>query len=167
MRVNVTNPTGNSAFLPRVFQAAYVTKELSKAQALLQARYGITNWHCLRDAEINPGTFVTIATAWVGDLMIEVIETRDGGGTVWHELPIAEGAVMVFHHFGHMLTNAEEWAQVNDQIERGKLKVAVRGSHGDALDYVYIDQRDLFGHFLEYVYCKESGLAFFKSIPQN
>lgn len=170
MRVNDVRLAGGGIFLPKLFQTAYVTTTLKKAQDLLEARYGITAWHEMRNSETREGTHVTLANARVGDMVIEIIEVGEigpGGGTVWHDLPLSPDDVMRFHHFGHIYYDAGEWEHINAEIASRGLKIAEKDSFGDMLDYIFVDERDLLGHWVEFVYCKPAGRAFFDSFPAN
>ncbi len=170
MRVNDVETTSEGLFLPRVFQVAYVTRNLPKAQALLEQRFGISRWQHMRDMENKPGTFVTLANARVGDMAVEIIEVGDvgeGGETIWHQLPLLEGEVMRFHHFGHIYYTPEEWDRVVAGVEKEGVKVAERASFGDLIDFIYVDERAMLGHWIEYIYCKPAGRALFAEFPAN
>lgn len=156
-------------YLRRFFQVCYVTNDLARAREVLAERHGVLRMQVLTDMEMpsEPGTVVDLGGAFVGDTMVELIHPKSGRGTLYHDWVAEDRFQLRLHHLGHLIKDADEWAALCVAIEHGREKVASKGHFGDLLEYVYVDTRESLGHYLEYVYCKPAGEAFFAAMPRN
>ena len=94
--------------------------------------------------------------------LFQVVSGEDG--SIWHNWQPAPGQLMRFHHIGHMLFDDEEWQHILSEIERLKYPIVMRGNHKNFEEYIYIDTRELLGHYLEYIYCRPEGRVFFDEL---
>lgn len=155
-------------FLPGFFQTAYVTTDLDQAMSVFDEQYGVKRFHCMRDIPFDERTSISIATAYVGDTMLELIAPK-GDGKSMYEVMLPNGGEFAIrhHHFGHLYTDEDEWTQVLALVDKKQQTIAYQGGHEDVLKALYIDTRDVLGHYLEYIYCTSAGLEFLNQAPQN
>jgi hypothetical protein len=168
MRVNPIKSKSGGILLPNLFQLAYVTTDMDKAQQVLGAQFGITKWQNPPTFETKPGSTIRFANAYVGDIMVQLFQVLSGeDGSIWHNWQPEPGQLMRFHHIGHMLFDDEEWQHVLKEIDRLKFPVVMRGNHKNFEDFVYIDARETLGHYVEYIYCKPEGQVFFDELRKS
>ena len=138
------------------FQNAYVTRDIDKAIDDLRSRLGVTAevTTLTLDQELwtPAGSGVAkqrIAFLWIEDLQYELIQPVAGNiATYASGLPDGDG--MKFHHVGIRI---DDWDDFRDRVNRQDLPIAVEGSSGTDLRFLYLDARETLGHFLEYVWC--------------
>jgi hypothetical protein len=161
-------PTGAAPGLMRreQFQTGYVTNDLDRACAMLGERYGIEKFSYL-EGDMAEGGRIRVAFAWVGGNMYEIIDARGGREAEFYtgRLP-KEGFGLVFHHLGYLIHDKAEWEAVRREIADRKLTVALDTAVPGFMDAVYIEAPEL-GHYLEYLFPEEGGLAFFEAVPAN
>ena len=148
------------------FQTAYVTSDLDAACSLLAERYGIENFF-RSEGEIKEGGRVRVAFAWVGGTMCEIIEAKGGREVDFYNdrLP-DEGFGLVFHHLGYLIHSREEWDALKAEICDRNMPVSFYAEDPGRLEAIYIEAPEL-GHYLEYIFPEDEGIAFFEAIPAN
>lgn len=148
------------------FQTGYVTNDLDQACKVLAERYGIDNFSFI-DGEMAGGGRIRVAFAWVGGNMYEIIDARGGSEADFYtsRLP-KDGFGLVFHHLGYMIHSQEEWDTVRAEIAERDMAVALHTEVPDFMDAIYIEAPEL-GHYLEYIFPAQGGLAFFDAVPVN
>lgn len=155
-------------FLPGFFQTAYVTTDLDQAMQAFDQHYGVKRFHSIRDISFDDHTTISIATAYVGDTMLELIEPKGRGNSMYEVmLPGGSDFAIRHHHHGHLYTDEDEWNRVLALVEDKRQPVAYLGGHEGVLKALYIDTRDVLGHYLEYIYCTPAGLEFLNQAPRN
>ncbi len=153
-------------FLPGFFQIGYVSNDLDRAQRLLGEQFGIENFHQMLDLDFDEKTRICIATAYVGETMIEIITPTGTGEDIYSmHLPSNEDFVIRHHHYGHLYTREEDWLHVQSMIR--KHPVVYHSEMEGLIEAVYIDTRSTLGHYLEYIYATPAGLEFLNQAPQN
>ncbi|UXJ50291.1 VOC family protein [Pseudomonas citronellolis] len=155
-------------YLPGFFQIAYVTNDLDQAMQVLGEQYGIKRYHSMRDIPFDADTQISIATAYVGDTMIEIIEPK-GKGTSLYDTVLPSGTEFVIrhHHMGHLFTAEADWTRVQALLAESGHPVVYRGGYEGVLEAIYVDTRPILGHYLEYIYCTPAGLEFMNQAPRN
>ena len=148
-------------FLRGHYQNAYVTHDLQRAMDMLGARYGIADFITfemelpVRTPEGDRTLAVKVACAWVGWLQIELIEPV--AGAVEPYLPYLPAdkndATPRFHHIS---LRRDDYDAMQAEIARLGLPFVCEGGIPD-LRYTYLDGRETFGHYVEYVWASEAG----------
>jgi hypothetical protein len=149
------------------FQLGYVARDLDQALAAYQEKFGKTEFLIFAPPDLPDGSKAPtcrIALAYIGELMIEIIEVRPENPAIYaHALPTDPKAI-VLHHLGFLVPSHEVMLSY---LEAGKYDVKWAGSAPGMLDYIYIDSRLETGHYLEFIHLHAGGEAFFASVPRN
>jgi hypothetical protein len=151
-----------------VFQLAYVTAGLEGAMAGFQAASGIERFQVNRNVPIETEGGIAhghFALAFLGTQQIELIEPAGGADRVYRDA-LVPGRIAVLHHLGFLLPTAFAWRTILRDADDGGCPIPVRGQFGDLMHYAYLDRRDLFGHYLEYMYATPAGASLFDDIPR-
>jgi hypothetical protein len=136
------------------YQNAYVTRDIDRALARFAARTGRSDLASF-EIEVEAATphgsgpaRMKLALFWIDDLQYELIQPIAGMVHVYEE-GLGDGDVPRFHH---VAARVDEWAPFREEVDRLGLPVVREGASGEGLKYVYLDQRDLLGHYVEYVW---------------
>lgn len=153
----------------RHFQVAYVVDDARSAIELLSARYGVEKWDFLDMEQIHGPASPTryIANAWVGDMMIEVIEPDETRDSIYRNWKKDSGQALRFHHLGFLADTAEDFSAAKRRLADSGLPIVADGSFGDVLEYAYADTTAELGHYYELIRLKAEGDSFFGRIPVN
>lgn len=164
----MTSLNSSCHYLPGFFQIAYVTNDLERATRIFGDQYGVARFHCMRDIAFDDDTRVSIATAYVGETMVELIEPNGKGTSLYEEvLPAGAEFTIRHHHMGHLVTDKEDWKRIHALIAEKGQAIAYEGGIDGVLKALYVDTRPVLGHFLEYIYCMPAGLEFLNQAPRN
>ena len=158
---------GNSVYLSRHFQTAYVTRDLDRAVEDFQRQFGIRSFQFVRGNRIDEHTRIDFALAWLGNVMVELIQPAGDGNSFYEVMLGADGLGTRLHHFGHLVPERTEWDRIREQVARDGYTVPLQGSVEGFLSYLYVDTRPHTGHFLEYILCEPAGKAFFEGVPRS
>ncbi|MFA7554040.1 MAG: VOC family protein [Spongiibacteraceae bacterium] len=162
-------------FYTSFFQFGYVTNDVEQAMANLDKNFGVKNFLTVGEmaskVKLADGREVTneliLAFANVGDQQVELIQpVNDASGLYVGALPQREGFSMVLHHLGHRFSDLAQWNSFRDQLDLNTHKLAFE-NNGGSFHYLYTDERDSLGHFMEYMWLDDEGAAMFDAIPQN
>jgi len=107
-----------------------------------------------------------ISTAYVGDLMLELIEPNHGVPSIY-EGWLAPGQDLRFHHHGFYADSDEDMRARRDALLANGLEIPVDGRFGDILEFLYADCVAEFGHYYEIVHLLPAGRDFFATTPRN
>jgi len=135
------------------FQHAYVTRDIEKAMALMQERYGVPAFNSFVatpnvDTPHGRGPAeMKVALGWVGNTQIELIEPVSGHVDLYRGA-LGDDWMPRFHHVGMRVDN---WDRFRDQITRDGRKVVIEGKSANVC-FLYIDERESIGHYLEYIW---------------
>lgn len=144
------------------FQVAYVTNDIERACEIFRNRYGISAF-VGRDAKMPTGDQMHIELAWVGGIMIEVIQAI-GPGMEFYNKFLSPAFEIKHHHFGYLVHDIASWTELQDEIQRGGWPIAFEGKAEGFMQFCYIEAQEL-GHYLEYFLLGPDGVAFFESVP--
>jgi hypothetical protein len=158
---------GNGVYLARFFQVAYVTRDLDSAMQTFQQRYGVESFQLMRNNRVDDDTTMDIALAWVGDVMMELIQPTGAGGSFFEVMLGPEKNSTRLHHLGHLVAGRAEWDSLVDRLRRGGHPIVLQGSVEGFLSYLYVDARSETGHFIEYILCEPAGQAYFDAVPRS
>ncbi|MDB5970639.1 MAG: hypothetical protein JWQ90_3089 [Hydrocarboniphaga sp.] len=156
------------------FQVAYVTTDLTAAIDLFARDYGVGQWLRLPPSTIELATprgpesaHIEYALAQIGGRQLELIQPNGGSSTLYSEGLPASGFGLRFHHLGCWLRGErKEWEDFRSTLDTARHPIAMEGGFG-ASAYLYTDQRDRLGHYLEYMWLDADASEMFMSAPQN
>ena len=142
----------------RHYQNAYVTRDIDKAVERFTARADVRSvvqfeatTEVLTAAGTRPHT-IKLAFIWVGDLQYEFIE------------PIAEAVPMFatmlpdddLPRFHHSCARVRDWDDFRRRVDQQPYPVVIEGASGGDLKFLFLDTRDLLGHYLEYTWMTDA-----------
>ena len=158
-----------SALFQRHFQIAYVVDDVEQAMAAFGKSHGVARWDVMDMAAMaGPGAPLKfIATAWAGDVMIELLQPDEDVPSIYAGWQAQTGRPFRLHHLGFLVDSAEQLVAHRQQLIANGYPVATEGSFGDSLDFAYLDTTADFGHYYELIWLKAGGEAFFDRIPLN
>jgi hypothetical protein len=135
------------------FQNAYVTRNIQRAIDDFKAKASIRK---LLTFEVTtevltpdgPGTLTNkLAFIWVEDLQYEFIEPVSGSLSLYRDA-LPPDDCLVFHH---TCMRVDDWNDFRARVRQQSLPVVIEGG-SEELRYLYLDARELLGHYLEYVW---------------
>jgi hypothetical protein len=147
------------------FQVSYVTNDIERAKNTFAERYGISKFASL-GGPMPDGGSIAVAFAWVGGTLYEIIQAS-GPKTEFYnrDLPTDRFAIR-FHHLGFLVHDQAAWRQLEREIKEGKWTVAYTSLNSGFMDAYYVEAPEL-GHYLEFIYPQQAGVAFFESVPAS
>jgi len=157
--------------LSGLYQIAFVTTDLDEAMGLFAETYGIRKFKIKRDVRSAPGMprmSVHIAHAYVGPMMIELIQPAGGEDKLYRDiLPIDEFAIRP-HHFGFMVRSEQELERISAALDARNVPIAFGTAQPGIARAVYADARTTLGHYLEYVYLEpDARHGYYAQVPHN
>ena len=137
----------------RHYQNAYVTRDIDKAVERFTARAdvrSVVQFETTNEVQTAAGrrlNHVKLAFVWVGDLQYEFLE------------PVAEAVPMLtsmlpdddLPRFHHSCARVPDWEDFRRRVDEQPYPVVFEGEGSD-LKYLFLDTRDLLGHYLEYTW---------------
>ena len=147
--------------LDGLYQLGFTTRDLRAAAALLGKRYGIERFRWKRNND-----WMETAHAWAGETMIEVIGIGEGAPPLYADhMPEADGLIRL-HHLGRRIADVAGWDRLQAAIAANALDTPLIGSTMEGhLRYVYVDTRQDFGVYSEYVCLTGPALSIYDDIP--
>jgi hypothetical protein len=136
----------------RHYQNAYVTRNIDKAVAAFTAAADIRSSMTFEATTevLTPagrrGQTLKMAFIWVGDLQYEFIEPVTEAVPIFSSW-LPDGDEPKFHH---SCTRIDDWDDFRRRVDQQPLPVAFEGAGGDGLKFLFLDARDLLGHYLEF-----------------
>ncbi|KPH61824.1 hypothetical protein [Novosphingobium sp. ST904] len=170
MTLSLARPAGTLApgsglLLAEHFQMAYATNDIAAARDLFSRRLGIREF-CVLEGQLAAGGWIRAELAWHGTVMYELIEASGPGSEIYmSRQPPGEGLRLWHHHLGFLIHDEAQWQGVR-QGAQGNGWAMPYESRTPLLQACFVDVPEL-GHYLEYLYPGEAGLAFFASVPRN
>lgn len=135
------------------YQNAYITRNIEKALQTFRERCGqenVTSFEVEVDVTSTKGEGKArnkLAFIWVNNLQYELIEPVSGHVHVYQD-DLPEGDELKFHH---ICMRVDDWDEFRQNVDKMGYPVVLEGG-SDALKYVYLDARNVLGHYLEYVW---------------
>jgi hypothetical protein len=134
------------------YQNAYVTRNLDKAVAEFTARASVRSAMQLEaSTEVLTGQGRTsqtlkMAFIWVGDLQYEFIEPVTEAVPIFSTW-LPDGDVPRFHH---SCARVDDWNDFRRRVDEQPYPVVLEGAGREGLKFIYLDARELLGHYLEF-----------------
>ena len=153
----------------RHFQVAYLVDDAKAAIESLGHRFGVEKWDLMDMMALHgPDSPVRfIGNAWVGEMMIEVIEPDERIDSIYKDWKKDSSAALRFHHLGFLVDSTEEFEAAKAQLVAQGFPVVFDGSFGEVLDFCYVDTTAELGHYYEIIWLKPEGVNFFGRVPVN
>lgn len=145
------------------FQTAYVTNDIDRACEVFADRYGISSFRRLEGA-LQEGGRIRIEIAWAGGALYELVCATGAGSQFYVNRLPAQGFAIRHHHLGFLVPDAAGWDRLQQLIEHGGWKVALRTVVPGFMQACYIEAPEL-EHYLEYLLPEPAGLDFFETAP--
>jgi ketosteroid isomerase-like protein len=161
MSASLQLPTGE------FFQLGYVTSDLERAMAHYRDHQGVESFCVLDNRAVLPpdgsdGPFIRVALAYLGSVMIELIEPEAGSKSIYTHALRADGGICL-HHIGY-LVDPSVFVSLEGNLVGNGIAVPVIRRGGMAL--IYADTRSTLGLFSEFV-CKSAMVdSFFAQVPR-
>jgi hypothetical protein len=149
----------------RLFHHGYAVADVDGAVATLGEKFGITDWWIRRLPDEAPGR--ALAFAYVGDLMLELVDTKPGGYPIYDAWRPEDPGDLRLHHLGHYADSREEFDAIADQFQAAGVPMVMDEEMGDILYFRYFDTVPLLGHYSEFVLMKPGGEWFWEKVPRN
>ena len=137
----------------RHYQNAYITRDIQKAIGAFKDRADVRRVIQFEGSTqvmtpTGPGTLTNkLAFIWVGDLQYEFIEPVSGKVDLYRDALPADDALS----FHHICMRVDDWDDFRARAARQPYPVVLEGG-SDALRFLYLDARELLGHYLEYTW---------------
>jgi hypothetical protein len=151
------------------FQLGYVTTEMGRALELLKQKYAVKDFLVVgpRTLPLVDGRVVTtdMAIAWVGAMMVEVIEPIEGDVDMYRNVLPDSGFALRLHHLASPLRgeNAREKKKAELAVKGIPLLFEIETPVGGG---IYADTYDDLGHHLEFFQVHDPE-GFYSRIPQS
>jgi hypothetical protein len=145
------------------YQNAYVTRNIAKAAAAVTPP-GATGTVAPFEASVEVLTargrrphVVKLAFFWVGGLQYELIEPVAEGAPMFSPW-LPEGDELRFHH---SCARVSDWDDFRRRVDQQPCPVVLEGEGSGGLKFLFLDARDLLGHYLEYTWMPDQMWARF------
>jgi hypothetical protein len=142
----------------RHYQNAYVTRDIDKAVARVTARADVRSvaqfeatTEVLTAAGRRPHN-IRLAFIWIGDLQYEFIEPVAEAAPVFVPM-LPDDDSLRFHH---SCARVPDWADFRRRIDEQPYPVVMEGASGNDLRFLFLDTRDLLGHYLEFTWMTDA-----------
>lgn len=136
------------------YQNGYITRNIDKAIETFRSRGGVTSDIVSFEVAVEVttpkgrGTAVNkLAFIWIDNLQYELIQPVSGLVDVYTE-QLPDDDSVKFHH---SCTRVDDWDSFRANVDKMGYPVVLEGG-SDMLKFIYLDARDLLGHYLEYVW---------------
>ena len=166
-----STPTAYTPF-QKFFQIAYVSNDFDRALGVFRERYGITRFFEMRDVPMQVGPDdccrVSVGLVWVGSIQLELITPMGGSDAVYRDLLPADGSrfALRMHHVCQRIDSNAEFDATLAAIEQSGARIAAIGEAPGLVRYVYVDQREVLGHYLEHTFYTKEGLEMHAAVPR-
>jgi hypothetical protein len=139
------------------YQNAYVTRNIDKAVERVTARAdarSVVTFEATTEVLTAVGRrphHIKLAFVWIGDLQYEFIE------------PVAEAVPMFapmlldddLPRFHHSCARVDDWEDFRRRVDEQPYPVVIEGE-GNDLKFLFLDTRELLGHYLEYTWMTDA-----------
>jgi hypothetical protein len=146
-------------------QFGYVTNDLEQAIAVFAQRYGIPKFGRFEGGQFEveyqgkPAVLdLTFALADFDGGQIELIAPGPDCVGIYSEGLPSNGFGMHLHHVSMPFDgDAERWERWPDELAAQGRRVAMQVRLGENSGFMYIDEREVLGHYLEYTWSDQPG----------
>jgi len=143
------------------FQYGFVARDVDGALGTLRERYGVQ-----KAVVREMFDWLTVALAWSGETMVEVIVAEPGHMLLYDDHKPAERGALRLHHLGFLMPDRPAWEKAEDMIRADGLTIPFQGQV-PGVDVMYVDTRADLGLYTEYVRLYGEGERYFHDVPRN
>lgn len=95
-----------------------------------------------------------ICFIWIGDLQYELIESEIDEVGLYANCAASEGPL----RFHHICFRINDWAEFRARVDTQDFPLAMErtGVGSEELQFLYLDARDTFGHYIEYTWVPDA-----------
>lgn len=145
-----------------MYQIGYVVRDVDRAVARFCETFGIARFRVIRH-----GPDIATAHAYVGNVMVELIEVGPGGPGYFQSYIPDDPEQAVFHHHAYRVHDQAEFEHlIATAAELGLPYETTSVKDGD-MNVLFVDLRSSTGAFAEYVYLKGAMLSYYDDVPRS
>ena len=145
-----------------MYQHGYVVRDIERVAARFKDVLGIPRFRVIRH-----GPDIATAHAWVGEVMIELVEVGPGGPAYFRPYIPEDPAQAVFHHHAYRVHDEDQWERMHAAAAGlGLPHETVSVRDGD-MNVMFVDLREVTGAYAEYVYLKGAALSCYDDVPRS
>ena len=145
-----------------LYQLGFVARDAERACTRLGERFGIRRFRLLRHSDQ-----ITTAHAYVGEIMIEVVQVSEDGPRFLAEHRPESPDAAVFHHHAYRVFEPEEWARLSRAADATGLPVYRQSARDGDLQTMFVDLRSELGLYAEYVHLTGAMVDYYQDVPRN
>lgn len=145
-----------------MYQLGYVTRDLDRAAARFCGMFGIKRFRIIRH-----GPDIATAHAYVGDVMIELIETGPNGPAYFRAYIPNDPDTAVFHHHAYRVHDHAEFERLIAAAGELGLDHEVTSVKDGDMNVMFVDLRPITGAYAEYVFLKGSMTSYYDDVPRS
>jgi hypothetical protein len=111
----------------------------------------------------------TAAAHCAAGAKIELIQPVEGTLRIYADvLPQGSQFALRFHHVGCRFQHRAEWDAFRSSLDPDRHRIAFESMAPDELShFLYLDERERLGHYLEYMWLDAAASQFMQSVPAN
>ena len=142
----------------RHYQNAYVTRNIDSAVARFAARAdarSVVQFAATTEVQTAVGRrphSIKLAFIWIGDLQYEFIEPVAEAVPMFSEM-LPDDDSLRFHH---SCARVPDWEDFRRRVDEQPYPVVIEGASGSDLKFLFLDTRELLGHYLEYTWMTDA-----------
>lgn len=145
-----------------MYQLGYVVRDLDLAAERFRQLFGIERFRMLRH---SPD--LATAHAWVGDVMVELIETGPTGPAYFNGYIPDDPRQANFHHHAYRVHDATEFERLIAAAGNLGFDYETTSAKDGDLNVMFVDLRETTGSYAEYVFLKGAMLSYYDDVPRN
>jgi hypothetical protein len=149
------------------FQFGYVTRDLPRAKALFEERYGVPGFLAFDTSTMappgSPGPFIKVALGYSNGVMVELIQPDEANPGIYGDALRDDGGVSI-HHLGFLIDQAAFETLEAGYSAQGISVPVVNRANGMCL--LYGDTRADSGLYTEMVVLTGAAERLFAGIPK-
>ncbi|MET0587461.1 MAG: hypothetical protein ABWZ75_02975 [Novosphingobium sp.] len=145
------------------FQMGYVTNDMAKAEDYFRKHFAVKEFRPT-EGESSDGGKISVRSAWIGNVMYEIICASGPGMEIYSELLQGDGFAIRLHHFGYLIPDDAGWEMLEETVACGGWTVRQRSDTPGYVRAMYVEAPQL-GNYLEFVLPAPALLERFRATP--
>ena len=145
------------------FQMGYVTNDMARAEDHFRQRFGVREFRPT-EGDLPGGGKISVRSAWIGNVMYEIICASGPGMEIYTELLPEGGFAIRLHHFGYLIPDEAAWDALEKAVASGGWTVRQRSDTPGYVRAMFVEAPEL-GNYLEFVFPAPALLERFRATP--
>jgi Glyoxalase/Bleomycin resistance protein/Dioxygenase superfamily len=147
------------------FQVAYVTNDIERAIGTFERDYDFPGFYLFSNVGLDVGGSggpqLKIAIVYVNGVEIELIEPLGDTAPLYKDVLSNDAGLQIrFHHMAMRIEGSiNNWEAHAASIDTAKHPIVYQGGLGDELRFIYTDERERLGHYVEHIWMSPDMLA--------